>query len=178
MCFYRHLILFEVLLFSNLFLAWLYTALTAPAASDIPFVSLSVFLLTAIGKKISRLKLVDFIYSVFWIHAEQWKLLCKTYSKVWYSLCVCFIWHILCEMWQQFLLFILVFISPYFITTWRQFLQQVMSKLHWFAEKNKISCKTNFLVDFIFPEIWLNLWYGEWCWRVRNSILDVKQTDI
>ena len=102
----------------------------------------------------------------------------KHIPKFWYSLRVCFIWHILCEMWQQFLLFILVFISPYFITTWRQFLQQVMSKLHWFAEKNKISCKTNFLVDFIFPEIWLNLWYGEWCWRVRNSILDVKQTDI
>ena len=102
----------------------------------------------------------------------------KHIPKFWYSLCVCFIWHILCEMWQQFLLFILVFISPYFITTWRQFLQQVMSKLHWFAEKNKISCKTNFLVDFIFPEILLNLWYGEWCWRVRNSILDVKQTDI
>ena len=145
--------------------------------SDILLVS-SLFLLTGIGKKLCRLKLVDFIFTLCMCIRTMEIVFVKNIPKFWYSLCVCFIWHILCEMWQQFLLFILVFISPYFITTWRQFLQQVMSKLHWFAEKNKKSCKTNFLVDFIFPEIWLNLWYGEWCWRVRNSILDVKQTDI
>ena len=59
----------------------------------------------------------------------------KTYSKV--LIFIVRMFYMRYFMWNvtAILLFILVFISPYFITTWRQFLQQVMSKLHWFAEK-------------------------------------------
>ena len=69
-------------------------------------------------------------------------------------------------MWNvtAILLFILVFISPYFITTWRQFLQQVMSKLHWFAEKRQNILYNQIFAFFLFSK------KHDWIFDVNDGV--------